>query len=675
MKSIVSISALLILVQFSWAQTKTAKPVKKETPNKVVAEPVKPVEVPSPTLFTLGSKEVKLSEFQYVYNKNNASSADAYSKKSLEDYLNLYINFRLKVKEAEDLGMDTIQAINKELETYRLQLAKSYLFDKEVNDQLIAEAYSRMQKEIRASHILFSIEDSGLPADTLDAYKKALEVRKRLLKGEDFEKLAKQFSADPSAKNNGGDIGFFTVFQTVYPFETAAYNLKKGEISLPVRTKFGYHIVKVTDTREATGKMKAAHILLKLPLNATPEQEKEVLGKADAVYANLQSNPAAFEQLVEKYSEDRQTYKKGGVLPEFGIGKMVLEFENAAFALEKDGDFSKPVKTEFGFHIIKRISRESLPTLEASKNDLKKKVERDSRSSIAKHTMVEKIKTEYGFTEDVKAKDALFKLIGDKILEPKFEIVQKISLDIPLFQLAGVNYTQQDFVNYVQDKQKKKRIEPALKVFNDYYDLFVEDKCLAYEETQLERKYPDFKSLMKEYRDGILLFELTDKKVWSKAVTDTVGLKEFYETVKTKYMWGERAEIITYTVKPEALKAVKKLIAKGKLSVGEIAAKLNVKDAKAVQFETGKFEKGQNEKLDKMAWVANTVSEDFVNEDKTVSFIRITKVDAPTPKALNDAKGFIISDYQENLEKNWIQELKQKYPVSVVPGVLNTLIK
>ncbi len=660
---------LVFVSSYTFAQTKTSKPA-----------PAKPLETkaeekPDPVLFSIGNSSIGLSEFQYVYNKNNASSADAYTQKSLEDYLNLYINFRLKVKEAEALGMDTVQAINKELDTYRQQLAKSYLFDKEVNEQLIAEAYQRMQKEVRASHILFSIEDSGLPADTLDAYKKALEVRKRLLKGEDFEKLAKQFSADPSAKTNGGDIGFFTVFQTVYPFENAAYNLKKGEISMPVRTRFGYHIVKVTDTREATGKMKAAHILFKTPLNATPEQEKEVLVKAQQVYSDIKAGKGTFEEMVEKHSEDRQTFKKGGVLPEFSIGKMVLEFENAAFALKKDGDISEPVKTEFGFHIIKRISRESLPDFETAKNDLKKKVERDSRSSIAKNKMVEKIKAEYGFKEYKEPREQLFTIIGDKILEPKFEIVQKIALTTPLFQLAGVNYTQQDFVDYVQNKQKKKRTEPALKVFNDYYDLFVEDKCLAYEETQLERKYPDFKNLMKEYRDGILLFELTDKKVWSKAVTDTAGLKAFHETIKTKYMWNERVETETYIVKPELVKAVKKLVVKGKLSAGEIAAKYNAKDSKAVQFEMNTLEKGQNERVDKMAWVANTLSEDFTNADNTISFIKIKKVIPPTPKELNDAKGFIISDYQEYLEKTWIAELKEKYPVKVVPGVVNTLIK
>jgi peptidyl-prolyl cis-trans isomerase SurA len=402
------------------------KPVKTAAiqPSAAAVEASKP----DPVLFTLGGSPVLLSEFQYVYHKNNVNAADAYTLKSLEDYLQLYINFRLKVREAMDLGMDTITSIKKELDTYRQQLSKSYLFDREVNERLIEEAYQRMQKEVRASHILVSIDETGLPADTLEAYKKAMDIRKRLLKGEDFATLARQFSADPSAKTNGGDIGFFTVFQTVYPFENAVYNMKTGDISLPVRTKFGYHIIKLTDTRPAMGKMKAAHILLKLPLNATPEQEKEVLAKAELAYKEATVDGVPFEKLTEKYSEDRQTNKKGGVLPEFGIGKMVQEFETAAYALQKDGDISKPVKTEFGYHIIKRLSLEPLPTLEQAKNELKKKVERDSRSSIAKHHMVEKIKKEYGFTENTKAKDALFKRIGDKMAEGKFAMENKSGL-------------------------------------------------------------------------------------------------------------------------------------------------------------------------------------------------------------------------------------------------------
>jgi peptidyl-prolyl cis-trans isomerase SurA len=660
------ISALLLIGAFSSAYAQTKPSTTVQNPEELLAA--------DPHLFIIGGTPVSLSEFQYVYNKNNINSPDAYTRKSLEDYLQLYINFRLKVREAVDMGMDTIESINKELNTYRQQLAKSYLFDREVNEQLINEAYQRMKNEIRASHILINIDENGLPSDTLEAYKKAMDIRKRLLKGEDFATLARQFSTDPSAKNNGGDIGYFTVFQTVYPFENAVYNMKPNEISMPVRTKFGYHIVKVTDIRPAMGKMKVAHILLKLPLNATPEQEKAVQEKADMVYKEAINDKNNFDLLADKYSEDRQTYKKGGVLPEFGIGKMVQEFETAAFGLKNDGDISKPVKTEFGYHIIKRLSRESVPDFEQAKQELKKRVERDSRSSIAKHKMVEKIKNEYKFSENIKAKDALFKQIGNKLTEGKFESKDKTQFSETLFTLAGKNYTQSDFLTFQEERQKKKRTDPTLKIYNEFYDLFIEETCLNYAETQLERKYPDFKNLMKEYHDGILLFELTDKKVWSKAVTDTVGLKAFYETIKNKYMWGERADAVIYTLQPDIVKSARKLIAKGQMSPGEVAAKFNVEGKENVKFEIGKFEKGQNEIIDKGMWAAG-VSENITNADGTISIVKINSIIPATPKSLNETKGFIISDYQEYLEKEWIAELKNKYPVNIIPGVLDKLVK
>ncbi len=654
-----------------------SQPASSKTTNPKAAPATIPQEVQQPetVLFTLAGKPIHLSEFEYVYHKNNSNAADAYTKQSLEDYLKLYINFRLKVKEAEDLGMDTIEAIKTELNTYRQQLAKSYLFDREVNEQLIQEAYLRMKKEIRASHILVALDESSLPGDTLEAYKKAMDIRKRLLKGEEFEKLAKLLSADPSAKNNGGDIGYFTVFQTVYPFESAVYNLKPNEISMPVRTRFGYHIVKVTDVREALGKMKAAHILLKLPENPTPEQDKTVREKAEHIYKEVVSGNNTFEELVERYSEDKQSFKKGGELPEFGIGKMVAEFENAAFALNKDGDVSKPVRTEFGYHIIKRISREPLPDFDEAKGELKKRVERDSRSSIAKTKMMDKIKAEYGFVEYPKNKYNLFDKIGEKVLEARFKSEGYENVDAPLFNLAGRNYTQENLLKFIEERQRRKRTEPASKVFNDYYNLFVEEIALAYEETQLERKYPDFKNLMKEYHDGILLFELTDKKVWSKAVSDTVGLQEFHKAIQNKYMWGERADITTYTVKPEVLKAVKKAVVKGKMTPGAIAAKYNTKDTEAVSFENSKHEKGHHETLDKMNWTKGAVSEDKTNADGRITFVKINDILAPAPKLLNEAKGFIISDYQEYLEKSWIAELKAKYPVQIMPGVLDTMVK
>ncbi|MDX2002994.1 MAG: peptidylprolyl isomerase [Chitinophagales bacterium] len=629
--------------------------------------------VVSPVLFNIGSEAVHADEFEYVYNKNNTDSKTQHTKASVEEYLELYINFRLKVKEAESLGMDTIKSIIDELETYRKQLAKSYLFDREVNEKLLTEAYERMQKEIRASHLLIKIAEPGLPADTLDAYKRVMDLRKRLLKGEDFATLAKTYSEDPSAKTNGGDIGYFTVLQTVYPFETAAYNTAVGEISMPVRTKFGYHLVKVTDSRPAQGEITVQHILVKTAKDATPQQQDEAKKKIDEIYQKAVGG-TPFEQLVAQYSDDKSSKGKNGELAPFGTGKMVIEFESAAFALQKDGDISAPIKTDFGWHIIRRVSKKGLPPYESMKAELKKRIERDSRSEIAKNILIGKLKKEYLFTEFPTAKTELLVRI-DSSITAKFTMPNKADLDKPLFAISGKGYSQKDLVGYMEDKQKKKRTEPVQKIFNDYYDKFVEESLLAYEESQLERKYPEFKALMKEYRDGILLFELTDQKVWSKAVKDTAGLAKYHEQIKNKYMWDERVNAVIFTVKAseKTLGKIRKYAETHQPE--EVALKYNTKSApNTISYSEDIYEKGQNAAVDKTGWNL-VLGENMINKDSTISFVKIMKKVAPTPKSLNEARGFIVSDYQEFLEKQWIQELRNKYPIRVNQETLNTLIK
>ncbi|HXH17583.1 MAG TPA: peptidylprolyl isomerase [Chitinophagales bacterium] len=630
----------------------------------------------SPILFTFGNNEVLLSEFDYVYRKNNINDDNAYSKKSLDEYLELYINFRLKVKEAESLGMDTIQSIKDELKGYRQQLAKSYLQDREVTDNLLEEAYERSKYEVRASHILVSVEGEGLPADTLKAYNKAMELRKRIVKGEDFEKLARENSADPSVKDNGGDIGYFTVMQTVYPFETAAYTTPVGQVSMPVRTKFGYHLIKVLDKRPAQGRINVAHILIKTPEGATPEQVAEAKKKADDILQQLR-NGASFEELARKHSEDKLSAGKGGVLPEFSTGKMVMEFEKAAFALEKDGDISEPVRTDYGWHIIKRISKPGIPTYEEAKADLKKRVERDSRSALATEVLVARIKKENNFRENQKNKEALFKKIEKELSNPKITIADKTGLDKPLFEFAGKVYSQKDFVDFIETQQSKKRDALPFKIYTDLYNKYAEKVCLEYQDSQLESKYPDFKALMQEYRDGTLLFALTDQKVWSKALQDTAGLKAFHEQNKNNYMWDKRLNAIIFTAKDaKTAKTARKLLSKGKLDTEAVLKKVNAKDSlnSLLTMQQGIYEKGQSQLIDKIEWKEG-LSADFPNADGSIMFVQVKKVIPPTPKSLDEARGFIVSDYQEYLEKEWIRQLREKYPVKVNQDVFNTLIK
>lgn len=622
-------------------------------------------------LFSIDDDSIEVADFLYVYNKNSIQGEEKFTKQSLNDYLQLYINFRLKVKEAEDLGMDTITSLMSELDTYRKQLSKSYLYDRDVSEQLLEEAYQRMQKEVNTSHILIKIDEPGLPSDTLKAYKEAMSIRKKLLAGEDFSTLAKKHSSDPSAQYNGGNIGWFTVMQTVYPFETAAYNTPKGKISMPVRTRFGYHLVKVEDMRDAQGEITVAHIMVKLPENASDEQIKQAQEKANTIYEKA-TGGSNWDELVKEYSDDKTTRLKGGELPPFSTGRMVETFESAAFGLKKDGDISKPVQTEYGFHIIKRLSKKPQPTFDEVKTELKKKIERDSRSEIAKTTLLEKIKEEYGFRDYSKYKNTLYNKIGKDLPGGKFKVDDKTGYTKPLFEIADTKYTEADFIEYLEASAQKKRADPAEKIFNDYYDKFLETSLLAYEESQLERKYPEFRLLMKEYRDGILLFELTNEKVWNKAIKDTAGLKAYYETIKTNYMWPERIKADVYTVTDPSLakKIYKVLDKKGK---DAMLKKFNKEGEKpVVSVKSGIYSKNDNNLIDNN-WKAGLGEP--VEKDGVVQFVNVTEVMAPMPKSLNEAKGFIVSDYQEYLEDQWIKDLRNKYSVEVNQGVLNSLIK
>jgi peptidyl-prolyl cis-trans isomerase SurA len=631
------------------------------------------------TLFTAGGDKVTVGEFQYVYNKNNVNNQADYSEKSLRDYLNLYENFRLKVKEAEAMHLDTISSLKNELEGYRKQLAKSYLTDREISDKLITEAYERTKTEINASHILVKCDENANPADTLAAYKKIMALKKRLDKGEAFEKVAKENSEDPSAKTNEGNIGWFTVFGTIYAFESVAYSLKPGETSqMPVRTEFGYHLVKLNATRPARGQIHVAHLLIRFPEKATQEQKDSVKKKIDEVYGYVSSGKMPFEDAVQKFSDDKATRVKGGELQWFGSGtsiRMVPEFEDAAFSIQKDGEMTKPIQTQFGWHIIKRIEKRDIPSFADSKADIKKKVERDSRSQVAKSVLIDRIKRENGFTQSPDVKAQFDAKVDSTILKGNWKADSTLkAMNKTLFVLAGKNYTTADFAEYIEKSSKKRNDKGREALLNEYYDGFVNAKALEYEESTLESKKPEFKNLMKEYKDGILLFELMDRMVWTKAVKDTIGLESFRKNNEQKYMWGDRAEAIIYNCNDKKIcDDAYKMAAKKPAE--EIKAKLNKDGVKAhVSAIEGKYEKGQYDVVDKTEWKLGLTPINKIN-DSSYQFILVKQVVKPEPKSLKEAKGYIVSDYQEYLEKTWLAELRNKYPISVDESVFKSLIK
>lgn len=625
-----------------------------------------------PVLMTIGGSNITKAEFEKVYRKNNKDVS--YDSKSVKEYLELYINYKLKVKEAEEEKLDTSEAFINELKGYRKQLAQPYMTDKDVSDNLVKEAYERMKRDVRASHILFKVAPDALPKDTLIVWNKAIKVREKIMKGADFGTLAKENSEDPSAKDNNGDLGFFTGMQMVYPFESAAYTLKPGDVSMPVRTRYGYHIIKVTDSREAQGEIHTAHIMIKI--TGTDEKDTANIAakqKIEEIYSKLKAGEK-FEDLATQYSDDKGSARSGGILPWFGTGRMVPEFEKASFQLKADGDFTAPVKTSYGWHIIKRIEKRGIPPFEEKQNELKTQVSRDSRAELSKNSMVNRIKTENNFKEMPKAKEEFINSLDSSLVNGDYNASKSSAFTKPLFSISGKIYTQSDFAEYLVTHQTKKAGSSSQKIAMAMYDQFVGESCLDYEEANLDKKYPDFKALMQEYRDGILLFDLTDKKVWSKAMKDTTGLANYYQMHKNDYMWEERVDAIVYTCATKEIAVNTRKAAKKKnANTTSISDEINKDSQLNLTIKEGKFSKGDNDIIDTLKWVKG-ISNDIIRNGQ-VSFVDIKEVIPPSPKSLDESKGLVTADYQSYLEKEWIEGLRKKYPVTVNEQVLSGIGK
>ncbi len=626
-----------------------------------------------PTLMTIGGKKVGVSEFKYIYEKNNSKSDEAYSEVSVREYLELFINFKLKVFEAESLGMDTVKKFQRELAGYKKQLAKPYLTEKSVTEKLVKEAYERKKQEIHASHILIKLREDAAPADTIKAYNKIIEIRKRAEKGEDFGKLAKEFSQDPSAKMNGGDLGYFSSLRMVYPFENAAYKTEEGKISTPVRTRFGYHILKVHDKRPYSGKVQAAHIMVEAASGISKEDSLKAKNKIDQIYQEL-INGEDWGQKCRQFSDHQPTKNRDGELKPFSVGEIgVPAIENAAFALSNPGDISKPVKSPYGWHIIKLIEKKGLEPFEELEDKIRQKVNKLSRNELNRKALIERLKTEDHFKQYKGKVKKAFRLSDSSLVQGKWsydndnKILQK-----PLFSIEDKKYIAKDFFDYVKRKQSPKPGGSHEFLFKKAYDDYLAEELLSYEESHLEDKYEAYKMLVKEYRDGILLFELMDEMVWSKAVKDTSGLKSFYESHTHKYQWEKRMKATVYDViNEEHLEKLKDLINQ-KLSPAEIETTLNKENPLNVQVEHGVYEVGDHPVTDQIKWEKGTQTVD--HEDR-IYYVIIEEIIEPQTKQFKEARGLVISDYQNYLETEWLKELRKKYPVEVNETELEKILK
>ena len=640
----------------------------------------------SKTLITLGDQNITAGEFMGVYEKNNVKS-DVIDKKSVDEYLDMYINFKLKVIEAENLEMDTLPKFVKEYQSYREQLSKPYFSSEAATEQLIEEAYERMKWDINAAHILVKCDVNAVPADTLKAYNKALELRKRIMNGEDFGDVAVEASDDPSAKGleeipgkqraikgNRGELGYFTVFDMVYPFESGAYNTKEGQISMPVRSDYGYHLIKVNSKTPACGTIRAAHIFLIVNDNDPEKCDSVVRAKAYNIYKEIDIDGKNWDEMVKRYSDDKGSAPSGGQLTPFKVNQIVPEFIGALKKLQIN-EFSEPVKTNYGYHIVKLISMSGIKDLEAERENITKRVEKDMRAKVSDEVVLKRIMKENKFKEYTKVKDSFIATIDSTLQEGKYVVSEGVDTGKVLFKFGKQKYTVADFIEFIQQNQVKQPFLSSASYAYKLYDEYLKDSAFAYEDAHLEEKYPDFRVLVQEYHDGILLFDLMDKEVWKKAEKDTVGLENYYNAHKDEYMWKDRVKTIYITVNdPNNVARVEELM-KADLSADSIRSIVKNEELHGVSVKLRYFQKGDNIDIDETEWKEGVVRVIPSTVDQTTKLVKILEVREPEPKTLNEAKGLVISAYQMQLEEDWLNELKAKYPVTVDEKVLEKVKK
>ena len=629
-----------------------------------------------PVLLEINGKPVTKSEFLQIYLKNN--NDPKYDKVSLDEYLELFKKFKLKVAEAEALGYDTIPKLKKELDGYRKQLALPYLIDSAKNEALVKEAYDRTKNEVRASHILIRLESNASPADTLSAYNRIMSLKKRIENGEAFENVAKgkNGSDDPSAANNGGDVGFFTAFQMVYPFEDMAYNTPVNNISEPFRTRFGYHILKVTDKRPARGTIKTAHIMVAVSKDASKDDIQAAEKKINELHEKLKAGEN-FEALASDHSDDPSTSNKGGVLPQFGTGtttRMVPVFEDVAFSLKNDGDFSSPVRTEYGFHIIKRLEWKDVQAFTEMKKELQGRVNKDERSKKTQDSFVSKLKNEYGYKDySKKALKWFIKNIDSTYYVGKWN-ADKLKSNKPVFTLGKEKFTQQQFADYMEVNFRNVRKDDAKVVIKQQFLAWEKEAILASEEGKLAGKHPKFKALVNEYHDGILLYEIMTDKVWNKAMKDTTGLREFFNVNRSKYMWGNRVDAVVYEcLNMDIANEVTKMLKNDTINSKHVLDKINKDSELNLRVRTNKFDKESTSFL-KGRDMKIGLNKAFELDGKFY-IIKVTELLDPKEKEFSEAKGAATSDYQNFLEKNWLEELAKKHAIKINYDVLYSLGK
>jgi peptidyl-prolyl cis-trans isomerase SurA len=622
------------------------------------------------TLFSYGKNTVDARDFINAYEKNNV--VPDHTAKNIDSYLQLYINSRLKIKEAYDRGYDTLPQQIEDLANLRSQIIENYMNDPEILDNLVMEAFHRSQKDIHVAHIYIGFPVTNGNEDTSIAFKKINDAYSLLKNGKDFASVAQQFSEDPSVKTNKGDIGFITVFSLPYDFENIIYNTSPGKFSGIYKSKHGYHIFKNLGERKPFGKIKAAQILLAVPPGADAATEKNIAHLADSLYKRLIAGDD-FETLAKLYSNDFISASAGGLLPTFGIGQFDPVFESTVYKLSNK-TVSKPFRTAHGFHIVKKIS--TIPVI-SDKNDkanlteIRNKIQQNDRMAVTEKRLYEKVIKKAGLKK-LSYDEKEFVILTDSLLDFKrlaFPI--KMTTQTALFNLGDSELTMTDWIAYAQT-YRYKTDGSGMKSYSQLMDEFKHDVAKKYYRNHLEDFNDDFRRQVMEFKDGNLFFEIMQKEIWSHAQDDSIGLKNYYDAHRAKYMWNESADaIIFYCGDENTASQLNSILKKNPENWKNSIVSFGEK----VITDSARFEFSQIPAKDKKNIQAGAITKPVINEnDKTASFAYVTKLyNGPEQRSFAEARALVLNDYQDYLEQQWVNKLRKKYPVEINQKVLRTL--
>ncbi|TAE67001.1 MAG: hypothetical protein EAZ85_15470 [Bacteroidetes bacterium] len=737
-------------------------------------------------LMMVGKTQISVKEFKYMYEKSTLNNDSLYKEKNLREYIEPFKNYKLKVQEALNKGFDTTDAFKKEFLTYQEQLAQPFLIDNAGLDSLVKLTYQRSNEEINVSHVMVRVSQEATPADTLNAFKKIGEALAQTATGKVFEDIATKYSEDYSVEQNKGNLGYISSLQTEKIFEDVAYQTNKGQVSGIFRTSKGYHFLKVNDRRNASGTFKIAHIMKHIGKKSTEEDKKKSKEKIDEIYQKLQKGEV-WDSLC-KYSDDATSRTQQGLLPEFTVGKILPEIEAQTMKLKNPREYSAPFQTIYGWHIIQLIYKKPIPTFREQQTYLKQQVPKETRFDYLQNILIQKRKKEYQFKENEKIWATILTKADNRLLQGSWSynstepIMKENLLSMKSKYIKKEKkYSVKDFFDFVYEKQV---MQPTLKdekhYFSLLYDRFKKFTILEFEKENLSQTREDYRFLVNEYKEGTMIYELMNEKVWKKALDDTTGVKNFFNRTRVNYKWGQRANATIYQVanqnvlnelKPYLTKKVFPMIQieipalkydKNDISIDEesmnilnqiitlmkkdqnlrleivghgdaaerktiaqeriepIIKQLTFKRIEAkkitsknfgssqpisktdkkknqrielflystekIQLETilnknnpnnlkiteGLFQKTDNVYLDETDWKAGTYT---INKNNKIFYIDIADIKEARLKDFDEARGNVITDYQNYLEEEWIKELKIKYPISVDETQIKKMIK